>query len=85
MLNALSRRIRKKAASLGVRYQFFFMRADGARLGTLGALYDDGVLRPVVDRIFPFDRMLEAMAYVEQGRTGAGKVVVSMMPRPSST
>jgi NADPH:quinone reductase-like Zn-dependent oxidoreductase len=46
----------------------------------LGALYDSGKLRPVIDSTFPFDQTLEAMAHVEQGRTKAGKVVVSMVP-----
>ena len=80
VMNALSRKVRKRAKALGVRYQFFFMEANGSQLRELGALYDSGRLRPVIDRTFPFDRTLEAMAYVEQGRTTAGKVVVSMAP-----
>ncbi|MDW8471447.1 NADP-dependent oxidoreductase [Streptomyces scabiei] len=79
-MNALSRKVRKQAKALGVRYEFFFMQASGAQLCELGALYDSGRLRPVIDRTFPFDRTLEAMAYVEQGRTTAGKVVISMTP-----
>jgi NADPH:quinone reductase-like Zn-dependent oxidoreductase len=78
VMSGLSRRIRRQAKALGVRYQFFFMRADGSQLRKLGALYDSGKLRPVIDSTFPFDQTLEAMAYVEQGRTKAGKVVVSM-------
>ncbi|MEX1652614.1 NADP-dependent oxidoreductase [Streptomyces pseudovenezuelae] len=77
VMNLLSRKIRKQAKKLGVRYQFFFMQANGSQLRKLGALYDGGQLRPVIDRVFPFDRTLEAMAHVEQGRTKAGKVVVS--------
>ncbi len=73
----MSRKIRASARRLGVRYSFFFMRADGAQLKTLAALYDAGPLRPVLDRTFPFDETLDAMAYVEQGRA-KGKVVVSM-------
>ncbi|MEV6380074.1 NADP-dependent oxidoreductase [Streptomyces sp. NPDC051773] len=80
VMNALSRKIRKQAKALGVRYEFLFMRAGGSQLRELGALYDSGKLRPVIDSVFPFDRTLEAMAYVEQGRTKAGKVVVSMAP-----
>ncbi|AVV46322.1 NADPH:quinone oxidoreductase [Streptomyces sp. P3] len=80
IMNTLSRKIRKQAKALGVRYQFFFMQADGSQLRKLGALYDGGQLRPVIDQVFPFDRTLEAMAHVEQGRTKAGKVVVSMGP-----
>ena len=77
LMNTLSRKVRKKAKSLGVRYEFFFMRASGSQLQKLGALYENGVLRPIVDQVFPFDETVEAMAYVEQGRTTAGKVVVS--------
>jgi NADPH:quinone reductase-like Zn-dependent oxidoreductase len=80
VMNALSRQVRKQAKALGVRYQFFFMQASGSQLRELGALYDSGQLRPVIDRTFEFDQMLEAMAYVEQGRTKAGKVVVSIEP-----
>jgi NADPH:quinone reductase-like Zn-dependent oxidoreductase len=80
VMSALSRKIRKRAKALGVRYEFFFMQADGPQLRKLGALYDSGELRPVIDSVFPFDQTLEALAYVEQGRTKAGKVVVSMVP-----
>ncbi len=79
VMNTLSRKVRKQAKALGVRYQFFFMQANGSQLRRLGALYDAGALRPVIDRIFPFEQTLEALAYVEQGRTKAGKVVVSMV------
>ena len=76
----LSRRVRRQAAKLGVRYAFFFMRANGAQLKTLAALYDAGTLRPTLDRTFPFEQTLEAMAYVESGRA-RGKVVVVMPGR----
>ena len=82
VMNLLSRKVRKQAKTLGVRYEFFFMRASGPQLRELGALYDAGVLRPVIDRTFPFEQTAEAMAYVEQGRTKAGKVVITMHPAP---
>ncbi|HEY3558466.1 MAG TPA: NADP-dependent oxidoreductase [Kribbella sp.] len=78
VMNLLSRKIRKQAKALGVRYQFFFMQANGAQLRELSALYDTGQLRPVIDRTFPFDETLEAMAYVEQGRPASGKVVIAL-------
>jgi NADPH:quinone reductase-like Zn-dependent oxidoreductase len=73
----LSRKVRSRAKKLGVRYSFFLMRASGAQLVKLAALYDDGTLRPTLDRTFPFDETPEAMAYVEQGRA-SGKIVVTM-------
>ena len=77
VLALMSRKIRAQARKLGVRYSVFFMRADGAQLKTLAALYDAGALHPVLDRTFPFDETLDAMAYVEQGRA-KGKIVVTM-------
>lgn len=74
-LGLMSHKVRIRARRLGVRYAFFFMKADGARLAQLAALYDDGTLRPVLDRTFPFDDTAGALAYVEQGRAN-GKVVV---------
>jgi NADPH:quinone reductase-like Zn-dependent oxidoreductase len=78
VLSFLSRKVRRAAKKLGVRYSFFFMRADGAQLGKLAALYDAGHLRPVLDRTFEFDQTLEALAYVESGKVKAGKVVVAL-------
>jgi NADPH:quinone reductase-like Zn-dependent oxidoreductase len=78
VMSLLSRKVRRQAKALGVRYEFFFMQANGSQLRELGALYDARVLRPVIDTTFPFEQTSEAMAYVEQGRTKAGKVVVTM-------
>ncbi|CAE6751299.1 NADP-dependent oxidoreductase [Paraburkholderia haematera] len=73
----LSYRIRREAKRLKVSYSFLFMRASGDQLRQITSLIDAGVIRPVVDRIFPFDSIREAMAYVDIGRT-KGKVVVKM-------
>jgi NADPH:quinone reductase-like Zn-dependent oxidoreductase len=77
VLALMSYKVRARARKLGVRYSFIFMRADGAQLKTLASLYDAGTLRPVLDRTFAFDDLLDAMAYVEEGRA-KGKVVVTM-------
>jgi NADPH:quinone reductase-like Zn-dependent oxidoreductase len=77
----MSRKVRAQARKLGVRYSFFFMRADGEQLKTLAALYDGGALRPVLDRTFPFDETLDALACVEQGRAKGKIVVVMPLPR----
>lgn len=77
VLALMSRKVRAQARKLGVRRVFFFMRADGAQLKALAALYDSGVLRPMVDRMFPFNETLDAVAYIEQGRA-KGKIVIVM-------
>jgi len=74
-MRALSAGIRRKAARRGVRYAFLFMRANGRQLGEITELVEAGVIRPVVDRVFPFEAAREALAYVETGRA-RGKVVI---------
>jgi alcohol dehydrogenase len=53
------------------------MRASGEQLREIGKLIDSGIIRPVVDRVFPFEATNEALAYVEKGRA-KGKVVVKV-------
>ncbi|AXE95776.1 NADP-dependent oxidoreductase [Paraburkholderia sp. DD10] len=73
----LSYRIRKAAKRHHVSYSFLFMRANGEQLGQIAALVDAGAIKPVIDRVFPFESTNEALAYVERGRV-KGKVVVKM-------
>ena len=76
-MRLLSYKIRKKARARGVSYSFLFMRASGDQLREIGSLIDSGIIRPVLDRVFPFEATSEAMAYVEKGRA-RGKVIVRM-------
>ncbi|MEV4947837.1 NADP-dependent oxidoreductase [Streptomyces sp. NPDC053755] len=78
-MNALSFRTRRSAKRQGVAYSFLFMKARGDQLREITRLVDAGEIRPVVDRVFPFDRTREAMEYAEKGRAKAGKVVIAMV------
>jgi NADPH:quinone reductase-like Zn-dependent oxidoreductase len=77
IMRLLSRGVRKKAKALGVRYSFLFMRAQGQQLSDITSLIESGIIRPVVDKVFPFERTREALAYVETGRA-KGKVVITV-------
>ena len=77
VMRLLSSGIRRKAKARGVGYSFLFMKANGSQLREITRLFDAGVVRPVVDRVFPFESTNEAMAYVETGRA-KGKVVVKL-------
>ena len=77
IVRALSYRITAKASARQAHYSFLFMRANGGQLTEITSLIDNGIIRPVVDRVFPFASTKDAMAYVEAGRA-KGKVVVSL-------
>jgi NADPH:quinone reductase-like Zn-dependent oxidoreductase len=76
-MRLLSYRIRRRAKRHHVSYAFLFMRPSGDQLREIGSLIDSGIIRPVVDRVFPFESTKEALAYVEKGRA-KGKVIVKV-------
>ena len=77
VLKFLSSGIRKKAKRLGVNFSFLFMRAEGEQLSQITKLIESGIIKPVMDKVFPFEQTNEAMSYVEAGRA-KGKVVVKV-------
>jgi NADPH:quinone reductase-like Zn-dependent oxidoreductase len=74
----LSRKIIRLARKRDAEYSFFFVRPDGRQLAQIGALLEASRIRPVIDRIFPFEQAKEGLAYLEKGRA-KGKVVVQMV------
>jgi NADPH:quinone reductase-like Zn-dependent oxidoreductase len=77
IVRLLSSGVRRRATRRELRYSFLFMRASGHQLREITSLIDAGAIRPIVDRVFPFESTNEALAYVETGRA-KGKVVVKV-------
>ncbi len=71
----LSRRARRTATKLGTPFSFLFMKASGDQLRKITTLIEQGHIRPVIDKVFPFESTNEALAYVESGHA-KGKVVI---------
>lgn len=77
ILSLISSGIRKKAKAKNVDYSFLFMKADGEQLNEITKLIEAGIIEPVMDKVFPFDKTNEALSYVESGRA-KGKVVIKI-------
>jgi NADPH:quinone reductase-like Zn-dependent oxidoreductase len=77
VMRLLSAGTRRAAKRLRVDYSFLFMKANGNQLREIARLFDAGTIRPVIDRVFPFEATNEALAYVEAGRA-KGKVVIKV-------
>ncbi len=77
VMRMLSLGIRRKARKLGFQYAFLFMSANGSQLSDITRLIEAGSIRPVIDKVFPFESTHEAMAYVGAGRA-RGKVVIKI-------
>lgn len=77
VMKILSSGVRKKAKKLNIYYSFLFMRAEGKQLSEITSLIDRGIIRPVIDKVFPFEQTNDALAYVEAGHA-KGKVVIKV-------
>jgi NADPH:quinone reductase-like Zn-dependent oxidoreductase len=69
--------IRSRARRAGISYRYLFMHPSGTGLAQLAELIEQGKLKVIVDKTYPFANISEALAYVESGRA-KGKVVVTM-------
>jgi NADPH:quinone reductase-like Zn-dependent oxidoreductase len=68
--------IRSRARRAGISYRYLFMHPSGSDLALLAELIEQGKLKAIVDRTYPFAKITEALEYVESGRA-KGKAVVT--------
>ncbi len=66
-----------KARKRNVSFKFLFMKANGYQLKEITKLIENDVIKPVIDKVFPFEETNNALSYVENGRS-KGKVVIRM-------
>jgi NADPH:quinone reductase-like Zn-dependent oxidoreductase len=69
--------IRSRARRAGIGYRYLFMHPSGSDLAQLAELIEQGKLKVIVDKAYPFANIADALAYLEAGHA-KGKVVVTM-------
>jgi len=69
--------IRYRARRAGISYRYLFMHPSGADLAQLAGLIEQGKLKVIIDKTYPFANISDALTYVENGHA-KGKVVVTM-------
>lgn len=73
----LSFKTKKLAKKQNVDYSFLFMQANGKQLREISKLIETGIIKPIIDKIFPFEQTNDAINYVESGRA-KGKVIIKI-------
>ncbi|MBA2194534.1 zinc-binding dehydrogenase, partial [Escherichia coli] len=58
---------------------FLFMQPSGQQLVRLRQLIEQGVIKPVVDRIIPLTDFNAALEYSHSGHA-TGKIIISIQP-----
>jgi alcohol dehydrogenase len=71
----MGRKVYAASAKAGAAYCWFFTESNGDQLRDIAALVESGAIKPVIDREFAFEKLPEALAYLEAGRA-RGKVVL---------
>ena len=71
----MGRKVRAAARARGARYFRFLTESSGAQLAGVAALVDAGVIRPVVDSVFPYEQAPAAFAKLMAGHA-RGKIVL---------
>ncbi|MDQ1146020.1 alcohol dehydrogenase [Bacillus sp. SORGH_AS 510] len=60
-----------------VQYTFLFMKPSGNQLQIITDFIEAGNIKPIIDRVFPFEEAQKAMEYVESGRV-KGKIILKI-------
>ncbi len=74
-IRMMSRKATAAARRHNARYEYLFMRADGEQLREITRLVEGGVIKPLVDKVFPLERVRDVLAYSESGRATRTVVV----------
>lgn len=56
-------------------YKFIFMHPNGAHLGEIKSLVEADKIKPIIDKIYPFEESIEAFEHLASGRA-KGKIII---------
>ncbi|MBI3702009.1 MAG: NADP-dependent oxidoreductase [Afipia sp.] len=73
----MSRKVYAAAAKAGASYVWYLTEPSGRQLTDVAALVDAGKIKPVIDREFPFDKLVDALTHLQSGRS-RGKIVLKV-------
>ncbi|OUR60049.1 NADPH:quinone reductase [Colwellia sp. 39_35_sub15_T18] len=77
LFSVLTWKITKLEKLHNAAYTFHFMSDSGKQLEIIGKLIEEGVIKPVIDKVFSFPETQDALNYSESGRA-KGKVVIKL-------
>ncbi|EJS70203.1 NADPH:quinone reductase [Bacillus cereus] len=77
LFSLASKKITALEKKHNAQYSFLFMKPSGDQLRTIANYIEAGKIKPVIDRVFPFEDAQKAMKYSESGRA-KGKIIVKI-------
>lgn len=77
LLRGASAKLVRRAKKYNVNYEFLFMQPSGEQLNIISNLINEGKIKPIIDKVYPFEQTQDAIAYSSSGKA-KGKIVISM-------
>ncbi len=77
LLSLKPSRIEKLIKEKQAIYKFIFMRPNKSDLDEISQLTDNNKIKPIIEKIFDFNRSIEAFEYLEKGHT-KGKLAIKI-------
>lgn len=77
ILSLKRRKITKLTKQKSAHYKYLAMTANGKQLEDLKNLAEANLIKPVIDKVYPFSEAVEALLYQKSGRA-KGKIVINM-------
>ena len=59
-------------------YKFIFMHPNGEHLNEIKSLVEDGKIKPIIDKVYPFAESVQAFTHLATGRA-KGKIVIKII------
>ena len=73
----LPEEIAKASSEKEAVYKFIFMHPNGAHLNEIKSLVEDGKIKPIIDKVYPFTESVQAFTHLATGRA-KGKIVIKI-------
>lgn len=73
----MSRNVYAAAEKAGASYCWYLTEPSGRQLAEIAALTESGAIKPVIDREFPFEKLIDALTHLQSGRA-RGKIVLKV-------
>ncbi|HDR4481533.1 TPA: NADP-dependent oxidoreductase [Bacillus cereus] len=77
LFSLVSKKLTALEKKHNAQYSFLFMKPSWDQLRTIANYIEAGQIKPVIDRVFPFEDAQKAMEYSESGRA-KGKIIVKI-------
>jgi NADPH:quinone reductase-like Zn-dependent oxidoreductase len=73
----LPEELAKLSSDKKANYKYIFMHPNGEHLGEIKTMMEDEKIKPIIDKVYPFNESIEAFTHLATGRA-KGKIIITL-------